>query len=70
MAEHDEMSGVKPPLRLSEQDGNAYMILGLACRAARRAGWDEARVAAFMKEAQAGDYDHLLQTCFRWFEVE
>jgi hypothetical protein len=33
-------------------------------------GVPQAQIDAFMTEATAGDYDHLLQTCMQRFEVE
>ena len=60
----------KPTLELVGQDGNAFMILALAKRAAKKAGWSEEKISEFMTEAQSGDYDHLLQTCTEYFEVE
>lgn len=59
----------KPVLSLLGQDGNAFVILGRAQRVLRQAGRGD-EVAAFMAEATAGNYDHLLQTCMKWFEVE
>ena len=45
------------------------MILGRARAALRRARrldlWD-----AFHKEATSGDYNHLLATCMRYFDVD
>lgn len=60
----------KPILKLVGQDGNAFMILGLAQRAAKKAGWSKEEISEFMTKAQSGDYDHLLQTCIEYFEVE
>ena len=54
---------------LTGQDGNAFAVLGQCREAARDAGLSEDEIAAFMAEAMAGDYDHLLQTAMRWFEV-
>ena len=59
----------KPPLDLSTGDGNVFSIVGRARRAARRTGWTNAQVDAFTTLANAGDYDHALQTCFRYFDV-
>lgn len=59
----------KPKLELIGQDGNAFVILGLAQRAAKKAGWDAERRKKFMNEAKSGDYDHLLQTCMEYFDV-
>lgn len=52
---------------LSEQDGNAFMVLALCQRAAKEAGVNEEVVRAFYREATEGDYEHLLQTAARWF---
>lgn len=54
---------------LTSQDGNAFAILGRCRAAARDAGLSDEEIAAFMDEAMAGDYDHLLQTAMRWFEI-
>ena len=43
----------KPPLQLTDTDGNAFAVLGHARRT----------------EATAGDYDHLLATCMNFFDV-
>ena len=56
-------------VELSEQDGNAFAILGRVTKALRRADVPSDEIAAFQKEATAGDYDHLLQTCMRWVDV-
>ena len=60
---------VKPRLRLTGQDGNAFMILGLARRAAKKAGWTRAQLDTFMAEATAGNYDHLLMVVHANFDV-
>ena len=56
-------------LTLVGEDGNAFMILGrarAALRMARRMDlWD-----AFNKEATSGDYNKLLATCMRYFDVD
>jgi hypothetical protein len=54
---------------LTGQDGNAFAILGRCRAAARDAGLSDDEIAAFMDEATAGDYDHLLQTAMRLFEI-
>jgi hypothetical protein len=60
----------KPVLKLVGQDGNAFMILGKALKAARQAGWTEDEVQRFQKEATSGNYDNLLVTCMKYFEVK
>jgi hypothetical protein len=59
----------RPKLKLVGNDGNAFAILGNAQRVARKAGWDKETIDSFIKEATSGDYDHLLQTCFKYFDV-
>lgn len=60
----------KPRLQLSGKDGNAFAILGRARRAAVEAGWSEERWEEVRVEATSGNYDHLLQTIMRHFDVD
>lgn len=57
----------KPILKIIGTDGNAFALLGKAFKIARQNGmdWDKIRT-----EATNGDYDHLLQTLMKYFEVE
>ena len=54
---------------LTGEDGNAFAVLGCCREAAKDAGLSDAEIAAFMAEAMAGDYVHLLQTAMRWFDI-
>lgn len=56
-------------VELTEQDGNAMVLLGLVVRAMKRAGLPEEEMDAFTTEARSGNYDHLLQTCMAWVNV-
>ena len=58
---------IKPTLKLVGEDGNAFAILGLARRVARdnKMDWEKIKT-----EAMSGDYDHLLQTMMKYFDVE
>lgn len=60
----------KPKVTLTGENGNAYNIMGLCFRAAKKAGWDQERIDALQHEMTSGDYDHLLQTAMRYFDVE
>ena len=56
-------------VRLVEEDGNAFAILG-RCRAAmRKAGYPQAFIDTFITEATAGNYDDLLATVMRYVVV-
>jgi len=54
---------------LTGHDGNAFVILGRCRKAASEAGLSDGEIAAFIAEAMERDYDHLLQTVMRWFDV-
>lgn len=56
----------KPELELVGHSGNAFAILARARRAARDndLDWNEIET-----EATSGDYDHLLQTMHKYFDV-
>lgn len=56
----------KPRLKLIGTDGNAFALLGKARKVAieHKLDW-----AAIHKEATAGDYNHLLATLTKYFDV-
>jgi hypothetical protein len=56
-------------VQLTGQDGNAFAILGAVGKAMRRAGISKEERDAFIEEATAGDYDHLLATAMRWVDL-
>jgi hypothetical protein len=64
-----EQAKPKPQVKLIGADGNAYNLLGLARRAATKAGWSTEQWNAVCEEAKSGDYDHLLRTLMKHFEV-
>lgn len=59
----------RPTVKLIGEDGNAFNILGRVKRALVKAGMRE-EAQAFMTEAMAGDYDHLLATVQKYVDVE
>ena len=59
----------KPFLKLSDADGNVFFIIARARRIAKKAGWPEAKIDEFTKEAERGNYDHAIKTCIEYFEV-
>ena len=54
---------------LTGTDGNAFALLGTCKKAARKANIDNKEIDNFMQEAMQGDYDHLLRTCMKYFNV-
>ena len=68
----DKTQGPKYPevsVDLSSVDGNAFSVLGACRHAPRRGGVSNYEIKQFSDQAMSGNYDHLLQTCFRWFEI-
>ena len=57
-------------VELIGQNGNAFNILGICLRAMREADLPQEERDAFEKEATSGNYDHLLATGIKWFNVE
>lgn len=59
----------KPKLKLVGMNGNAFMVLGLAKRAADKAKWTKDKWETVRNEMMAGDYNHLLATAAENFEL-
>ncbi len=49
-------------LELDGVNGNAFMIMGVFQRQAKKEGWSQQEIDTVLTEAKSGDYDHLLQT--------
>lgn len=58
------------PVQLSGEDGNAFAVIGRVHRVLREAGATPAEMKEFMDEALSGNYDHVLQTCMAWVDVQ
>lgn len=43
-------------------NGNAFMIMGVFQRQAKREGWSTSEIEMVLGEAKSGDYNHLLAT--------
>ena len=56
-------------VKLVGEDGNAFAIIGKVRKALERGGHADL-VEPFTKEAESGDYGHLLQTAMEYVEVE
>jgi hypothetical protein len=57
---------IKPKLKLVGKNGNAFAILGRAKEVAEKnkMDWDTIK-----KEAMSGNYDNLLQTMMKYYDV-
>ena len=56
-------------VELVGHDGNAFGIIGRCIKAARKFGVPENQISEFEEEAMGGDYDHLLITAMKWFDI-
>lgn len=59
----------KPSIKLSGVDGNAFSILAVCRQAMKKADWSEKKQTEFLDEAQSKDYDHLMMTVMKRFDV-
>jgi hypothetical protein len=55
-------------VKLVGTDDNAFAIIGKVKAAIRKSNHPEL-ADEFMKDAMSGDYDHVLQTCMKYVEV-
>jgi len=56
-------------VELVGQDGNAFAIIGACVKMMKKAKLQQSEIDEFNKEAMSGDYDNLLRTCMKWFDV-
>jgi hypothetical protein len=64
-----------PPKKLARvkligNDGNAFSIMGACRKAGQRAGYTPEQIEQYLKESKSGDYDNVLCTAMKWFDVE
>ena len=60
----------KPIVRLVNEDGNAFVILGKVTKALKKAGYTKEQVAEYVAEATSGSYSDLLAVTNEWVEIE
>ena len=63
------MSEPRPVVQLTGEDGNAFFIIGKVRKALRDSGASSEYINQFMEDSMSGDYDHVLQTVFKYAEV-
>lgn len=56
-------------VQLSEQDGNAFSIIARCTKAAKMAGVAKSDIDAFTEEAMSGDYNNVIKTAMKYFDV-
>ena len=58
-----------PTVRLVEEDGNAFAIMGNVTKALRKAGADKEYIDEYLNKSMSGDYDHLLGVAMEYVDV-
>ena len=56
-------------LELVGVNGNAFMIMGVFQRQARKEGWTQEEIDSVLEEAKSSDYNHLLATISNHCEI-
>jgi len=57
-------------INLDGPDGNAFMIMGLCGKRAHDEGWSAKRIEDFLEECKSADYNHLLETVRKDFDID
>jgi hypothetical protein len=60
---------MKPKVKLLGKDGNAFAIMGNCHEAWKKAKLSEDEWVKIRTEMTSGDYDNLLSTAMKYFEV-
>ena len=63
------MSKYAIEVQLTDNDGNAFAIMGQVSRALRNAGATPEEIKQYQSESMSGDYDNLLRVAMEWVEV-
>lgn len=66
---YKELKPQKPKLQLTGQNGNAFMVLGLAQRASKKAKWSKQQWEEYKAKATSGDYNNLITVTMEYFNV-
>jgi hypothetical protein len=57
-------------IKLTGTNGNAFAVMGKVTRALKQNNISKEIQDKFFEEATSGDYNHVLQTCMDYVEVE
>lgn len=60
----------KPTVKLIDQDGNAFAVMGSVKQALKSGSADKEYIDKYISEATSGDYDHLLVVSMEYVNVE
>ena len=60
---------IKPTVKLTGEDGNAYAIMGTIAIALRKAGFPQEHIDEYYEESTSGDYNNLLRVAMRYADI-
>lgn len=60
---------MKPKVKLTGKDGNAFAIIGECVKAGKKAGWTPEKVSEFRSKALSGTYQDLLRLACEELDV-
>ena len=60
----------KPKVELIGEDGNAFNVLGICLRVAKKENWSKEKIDEFKTKAMSGDYDNLLMVVSEFFDIQ
>jgi len=66
----DAIKHPKVIVHLTGSGGINFAVLARVQKAMRKEKLPKPEVDAFFKEAQSGDFNHLIRTCTEWFTVD
>ena len=61
---------IKPTVKLTGEDGNAFAIMGTVAKALKKAGFSKEHIEKYYEESASGDYDNLLRVAMKWVNVQ
>lgn len=62
------MINKKINLSLIGLNGNAFILMGVFSRQAKKENWTQEEINEVLNECKKGDYNHLLQTLIKYTE--
>lgn len=66
----DDIDKPMLPYRVDLAHDNAYGVIAVCMRVAKRAGWSEDEISVLTREATSGDHEHLQATVRKYFDVD
>lgn len=63
------MEREKPKVKLINEDGNAFSIMGKVTKVLKKSGFKSEYIDQYKKEAMSGDYNNLLLVTMEYVDI-